>query len=271
MEYKPIECKEHGGTFMVEKKRGRPPTKCSPDNVCNMARRSKSAKAVAQRTAETLKGKLPTSGDRNIAKIAAIAKLAATASKQREEVREIQPLPATKSRPRASSAIVHVNPSIPVARELREDLEPLGWTAHASTDGRNAVNFTATRDSETITIRIENGKILTQNYTVWDADRPSSNGMPRVKLPFDPDELSDVDLLRELAGQKVTWWNRIGKSKESAVLPHTDGKKITVQHVVTVTDGEPDELPGSRIVTFVDAMGNTGFRSFAIGSLMKIG
>lgn len=234
--------------------------KSDPKGAARLTAEREAAQALGQLKRAT--DKLTASGSRRPAKIASAA-----------TTREIPAKPATKSRPAASSAIVTVNTSIPVARELREQLEPLGWTAHAKKgDQPNTVDFVANRESETITIQIENGKLTKQHYSIWDSERPSTNGMPKVKLPFDPDEMSDVELINQLAGQKVTWWNRLSKSKESGVLGHTDGRKIQIQHVITVTDGEADELPGSRIITFVDATPNeAAFKSFAVGALMKIG
>jgi len=239
-------------------------------------KRKANAQAATKRTAETLKGRLPGK--------------AAQATAERVQRQTGRPVKAVRgSTAVATNAVVTVNPSIPTARRLREQLEPLGWTAHArayfeeddtsiinTSIRRGMVEFNATRDSELITVLIDNGKVVDQRYSIWDADRPATNGMPRVRLPFDPEELSDIELIRELSGQKVTWWNRTGQTKEAAVIGATSedypNRKITIQHVITMTDGEPDELPGSRIVTFVDSTPNGAqFRSFAVGSLMKIG
>lgn len=226
----------------------------------NGKRKSKSnPQAVAERTAQTLKGKIP-------------VKSRVAPPKRQGVIREEDPLPATRSRPEASAVVVHRNPSVPIAASLRDKLEPLGWDCHASTDGGNNVNFSATRDSEVISIRIENGKVIDQRYSIWDADRPSTNGAPKSRLPFDPEELSDVDLIKELMGQKVHWWNPLSKKAEIAIIPHRKESKIKVEHVITWADGEPDELPGSRVVSFVDQTPNhTAFRAFRIGALLKIG
>lgn len=258
--------------------RGRPPRACSEDNLCDMAPRARRAKAVATRTAETLRGKLPEKARNTVQKRRSAtnggrvpAKVASAASK-RQETREVAPLKATKSRPEASPAVVHNNPSVPIARQLREQLEPLGWTCHATRDDLDAVNFIATRDSEVITVRIENGKVVEQGYSIWDAQRPSTNGQPKSRLTFDPEEMSDVELIRELMGQKVSWWNTISKKAEHAVIPHKENSKIKVEHVITWEDGEPDELPGSRVISFVDQTPNqTSFRAFRLGALLKIG
>ena len=175
---------------------------------------------------------------------------------------------------RGAPAVVRNNPSVPIARELREQLEPLGWTCHAKgyftdSDKIGVVDFSATRDTEMITVEIIGGKVIKQHYSIWNDDRPALNKKPQAKLTFDPEELSDAELVGKLAGKRVAWWNPLGGNREYGRLPESEGKKITVQHVITMDDGNPDELPGSRIVTFVDQDG-TGFRSFKVGALMAV-
>lgn len=94
--------------------------------------------------------------------------------------------------------------------------------------------------------------------------KPSDNGMPKHALPFDPDELSDSELIRAISGMEVTWWNRIAKSRESATV---SPDKVNITHAYNATG---DEVPGDRVITFVDYAGS-GFRSFRAGALLKIG
>jgi hypothetical protein len=200
---------------------------------------------------------------------------AAQATAERVQKQTGRPVKAVRgSSAVATEPVVHNNPSVPIARELREKLEPLGWTCHATKDAedRSAVNFSATRDSELIAIRIENGKVMDQRYSIWDAQRPSTNGAPKSRLAFDPEEMSDVELIKELIGQKVQWWNPLAKRNETAIMPYKPENKIKVEHVITWQDGEPDELPGSRVISFVDQTPqHPSFRAFRIGALLKIG
>lgn len=294
MEYRKVQCREHGGTFQIPVKRGRPPTKCNETNVCTMVagtskQRSKSPAAKARAAIAEYAAPKASGGRRP-------AKVAAADSKPRPTLRGVnrsalrttawchcdeqggerheKGIEGCKYATRGAKAVVRNNPSIPIARELKEQLEPLGWTCHAKgyftdSDGIGVVDFSATRDTETITVEIIGGKAIKQHYSIWNDERPALNKKPASKLPFDPEEMSDAELAGELAGKRVVWWNPLGNTREYGRLPESEGKKITIQHVITMDEGNPDELPGSRIVTFVDQDG-TGFRSFKVGALMAV-
>jgi hypothetical protein len=121
----------------------------------------------------------------------------------------------------------------------------------------------ATRGTETLILRWKDGKLDSQSYLVWDGDKaPAGNGKPRSRLPFDPNEMTDSELIKAISGQKITWWNRIAKSSESAIVP---GEKIQIEHTYSGTGDE-----SLRIVKFVD-LGQGGFRAFHVEAMMKIG
>jgi hypothetical protein len=130
--------------------------------------------------------------------------------------------------------------------------------------GPDMIEMTATRGEELLTIVWQAGSLFSQNYSLWSTMKPSDNGMPKHSLPFDPDELSDSELIRALSGMEVTWWNRIAKASESATV---SPDKVNITHAYNATG---DEVPGDRVVTFVDHSGS-GFRSFRAGALLKIG
>lgn len=266
MQYKQTQCKEHGGMFRVPVKRGRPPGQCNPQNPCTMARTKKTtakttsggtvrpsrAEAVAKRPTETRKGGVVGAQER--------------ATRPRKVTPRTEPAKkATKSTPEASDVVVTHNPSIVLAKHARDLLEPQGWELHgrAWTDEEDAwAEVTGNRGSESIAIRFVNGKFYSQDYSLWDAEKtPGQNGMPKANLPFDPYEMSDGELAKELAGRKVTWWNRIGKNQETAII----GNKFQIHHYYEGTD------ESSRQVTFVDQTnGQYKFRSFNVDALMRV-
>lgn len=259
MQYKQIQCNEHGGMFKVPVKRGRPPSKCNPQNPCSMVKAQKGPRtkteAVARRTAQTRQGKMPTP-----------VKRAASSRQTRKVTPRTEPAKkATKSTPAASDVVVTHNPSIVLAKHARDLLEPQGWELHgrAWTDEEDAwAEVTGSRGTESIAIRFLNGKFQSQDYSLWDPDKtPGQNGMPKINLPFDPNEMSDGELAKELAGRKVTWWNRIGKNQETAII----GNKFQIHHYYEGTD------ESSRQVTFVDQTnGQYKFRSFNVDALMRV-
>lgn len=311
MAVKTIQCREHGGTFEIESRRGRPPVRCTDDNPCDMVktRRKRTAENVAARTARTLKGELlpKASGGRRPAK-------ASQATARRQELKEAaakvptnrsrKPVEATSavvrhnpsiqfaqqakaqltprvepakkasnSVPEAGPVTVKHNPSITHARVAREQLEPLGWElkGRAWFDPRmdsgtepdeGWAEVVAARGTETLILRWCNGKLIDQVYNVWNEEKPSENGRPKSRLSFDPDEMSDVELVRAISGQKITWWNRIAKNTESAII----GEKVQIEHAFI--GGTGDET--ARIVKFLDATGRGGFRAFHVGAMMKL-
>lgn len=81
----------------------------------------------------------------------------------------------------------------------------------------------------------------------------------RQPLPFDPALALEDEILAALAGRRVTWFNRIAQTPDSAVFPVEYHKQFT--HIT--------EFEGERIVNFVDH-GGTGFRSFRLSGLLSI-
>lgn len=277
MEYKELQCQEHGGTFRVPRKAGRPPRNCNAEHPCDMnpaakartksvppqktatakqpafkapATKSRTAatKAVAKRTAETLKGKTPT---------------------KRRPDREEEAKPATKSRPEASNVVVRHNPSVPMAKRAKDQLEPQGWNlkgrAWVDEDDHAWAEVTGNRGEEIIAVRWMDGKFDSQDYSLWDADKTGGqqphSPMPKTRLPFDPNEMTDDELARELGGRTVTWWNRLAGATETAVI----GDKLKIEH--TYTGGNET----ARQIHFVDKTPNHyAFRAFNVDALMRV-
>lgn len=238
MEYKQITCREHGGQFMVPVKRGRPPVRCSEDNVC----------AVAKKTSVN-GGRRPT--HTNMAAVTA----ARVATKR-----------LTKAGPEEAPTVVRNNPSVPFAFAAKKALEPQGWKVSGTKDDAEMIaTVVATRGTETITLMWRDGKLIDQRYSLWDTDKPVKNGMPKRRLNFIPEVMSDQELIRELVGYRITWWNALGKTTETAVVPNS---RVKVEHVFSGVG--MDEVEDDRMITFVDAAG-TGFRSLRIGALLKVG
>lgn len=247
---KTIRCREHGGTFTIESRRGRPPVRCSPENPCTNAAAVTRQDVVSRKTASVPRQ---------------------VAVKIREEVKQaaetfVAAKPAVTV-PEQRKPAPRVNESVVAAQAAREMLEPLEWATAGKgwTDerGMSHATLTCTRGSELLVLTWEAGTLTHQNYTLWDVRKPSNNGMPAHSLNFDPDETSDRELARQLAGMRVTWWNRISRKEETAIV----GDRLEIKHVYS---GKGDETPGERIITFADHSG-TGFRSFRVDALISIG
>jgi hypothetical protein len=123
--------------------------------------------------------------------------------------------------------------------------------------------MTATRGSESLVITWNDGKLASQDYNLWH-NRRSLNGMPARKLKFNPDEMTDRELIRAISGMKVTWWNTLGKTEETYVV---SGDRLSIEHFYA-SNGEEDT--GRRIVKFLDQNGN-GYRHFHAEALLKVG
>lgn len=313
MTLKSILCRDHGGHFEIEAKRGRPPVRCSEDNPCDRAPKAASKRRVAEAiqkpgiqaaiqkltlsqwqaaaknagfgkaTIARLKtpgqfrqllgleaGELPA----GVTPKARAANEVASVTAERLEAAEAgSPTPtARKPRQRASKAAPapveeRVNPSIPKAHAARALLEPQGWkvTGRASFEGEEAhASILAMRGEEQLHMVWVDGGLVAQQYSMWNMETPAKNNTPDHKLPFDPDEMTDAELVRAISGMKVTWWNRIGQMTENAIVSKD---RVQVQHLY---DGKGDETPADRVITFTD-MGGDGFRSFRVGALLKIG
>lgn len=126
------------------------------------------------------------------------------------------------------------------------------------------VDLTAVRGDEMLIMVWVDGRLMQQDYQLWASDRPSANGKPANALTFDPDECTDRELVRALAGMKCTWWNVLGQKTEEAIIAP---KSIKIEHAY---NGLGDESPGDRIVKFIEH-GGAGYRAFRVAALLKVG
>jgi hypothetical protein len=263
MALKSIDCREHGGRFTIEARRGRPPVRCSPDNQCDVVinetrpRKGKQAtpaevKAAADRAMNQPRAAQTASRIKN-------RRAAERLQEAREEIATVMATPPPESAVQPRSLAKGV---LAKARAAKSHLEALGWKV-VGQGSADQISVTGSRGEETISIIWHANGTVSQNYSLWDMDQPRANEKPASKLGFDPDELPDRELVERISGMKVTWWNRLASGEESAVIPD----KVIIEHCY---NGIGNETPGDRIVKFVDVMGG-GFRAFRVGALMKIG
>lgn len=257
-------CRAHGGTFFVPIRRGRPPVKCTEDNPC----KQDNERAPKRTRREAVEAAMP------IGKTAKAPAPVTTEERKRnsEAIRSI-----AKHTGLRESQIVITNPgsnrSVLLAQAAKAELEALGWTAK----GRGWIEqpgdpelpttlemaeVTAVRGSESLVITWNDGTAYRQDYNLWHSRR-SLNGAPARKLKFNPDEMTDRELVRAIAGMKVTWWNVLGKSEESYAV----GDRISIEHFYA---DNGDEDTGRRIVKFIDRNGR-GYRHFHVEALLKVG
>lgn len=163
------------------------------------------------------------------------------------------------------------NPSLILAKEAKSLLEAVGWICkgRAGSQIDNPAcehdywaELTASREHETLFMRWLDGELTDQQYAM-DFLKPSDNGYPESKLHFNPDELTDSELVRMVKGMKVTWHNTIAGSLETAVV----GGTVTIEHIFR---DNGDEDNSKRIVKFIDH-GGGGFRAFHVSALVKVG
>lgn len=241
---KKIKCREHGGYFRVEVRRGRPPVRCTEENSCDAQtiaqpkRGNQAAVRTGRATVVAAQSKTPTS---------AATPASASASAKGDRANWVEGRAATTKK----------------INEIFKELIVLGWDARRSWIDNTSAELTATRGIEMLYVVVTNGKANTQ-YSLWDFEKPSTNGKPESKLPFDPDEIGDAELARYLVGNKVTWYNRLSGKTEDAFCG-TDN--IRVEHGY---NAKGDEMPGERVIKFVDA-DQLKFRAFRLDSLIKVG
>jgi len=264
---KTLQCREHGGTFEVIPKRGRPPVKCSPDNVCTrFSGNGKSVKAGKEIAASVAKRHPEVYGRKPRSKAPSNG-LTDTGERMRQEYMATlkesaseAPNKAPESSPNGRSS---GNASLPRAQSAKAQLEAQGWIATGKAKG-NGATLTCSRGEETLFLIFNDGELTSQTYQLWD------NGMPQSKLTFDTDEMTDSELIKALSGMKVTWWNKLASNTESGVIGTS---KIVIEHSYA---GNGDEAPADRIVKFVDYTrqgdGISGrMRAFRLGALIKVG
>jgi len=229
MTVKRVKCREHDGWFTIVVKAGRPPVKCLEDNRCDAFTPAKRHVVTRENTA--------------------------SAAEKRASVITAPVKPPA-------------NKSVPLAVACKAELDALGWTGKGrgwieESDDAMMAEVTAVRGSESLVITWNDGKVIRQDYNLWH-NRRSLNGMPPSKLKFNPDEMTDRELVRQISGMKVTWWNTLGKTEESYVV---SGDKLSIEHFYA-SNGEEDT--GRRIVKFLDQNGN-GYRHFHAEALIKVG
>lgn len=179
---------------------------------------------------------------------------------------------------RTGAVVSRTNVCIPLAHKAKAQLEELNWIVKGrawdnadTTDSRydtdadydTYAEITADRGDELLIMRWKNGALEHQHYTLWNTDRPSANDKPASRLNFDPDELSDGEIARRISGMKIVWWNKLGNSEETAIVPSS----FKIEHHF---NGLGDETPADRVVSFIDRAGS-GFRAFRLGALIKVG
>jgi hypothetical protein len=266
---KTLQCREHGGTFEVIPRRGRPPVKCSPDNVCTrfngngksarapkpitQAERTANSKAVRRRPSDMPAG-LSKGGE---------AKLRARFMEELASAEGAPEMPATRASESHANGRSVVSASLAKAKEAKGLLEAQGWICDGKGKG-NLATITASRGEETLLLSFRDGELVDQNYMLWNVDKPAANNMPANKLTFDTDEMTDSELIKALSGMKVIWWNKLAQNTETGVV---SPQKIVIEHSYA---GNGDETPADRIVKFVEH-GGAGFRAFRVGALLKVG
>lgn len=264
MTVKRVKCREHDGWFKVVVKPGRPPVRCTEENQCDKAEQiSKLAKATGLRESQIVIGRPDAKPTRK--QLAAERDALEAADKAQ---RAAAKAPVIESEPRSPR-----NRSVPLAQACKAELEALGWTAKGrgwfeepdggEFPGAEMAEVTAVRGSESLVITWNDGKVSRQDYNLWHSRR-SMNGAPASKLKFNPDEMTDRELIRAISGMKVTWWNTLGKTEESYTI---GGTTISIEHFYA---SNGDEDTHRRLVKFVDMNGN-GYRHFHVEALIKVG
>jgi hypothetical protein len=228
---KRFQCRTHeGGIFSMPARRGRPSVRCTEEHPCDKAE-------DYERATEPRKNR-----ERQLAK-----------SVTRPVERNAEPRTMT-------------NPSLPLAKEAKARLEAVGWVckgrAFADDDGSWCAELTASRDQETLIMQWVDGNVVRQDYAM-EFLKVEENKYPDRSLTFDPDEVTDSELIRMVRGMKVTWWNTIAGAKETAIV----GGTVTIEHIFR---DNGDEDNSKRIVKFLDH-GGGGFRAFHSSALLKVG
>lgn len=230
MPLKRFSCRTHGGIFSMPARRGRPPVRCTEEHQCD--------KAEAEVT--------------NIVReVPGVGKVAVVTSKAPERV---------------YAAATGDNPSLSLAMTAKASLLDLGWTvtgkAGGHPEGQQWATVRASRGAETLIINWSDGALVDQLYSV-DFGSPEGNGLPGRDLKFDPDELTDRELVQRIAGEKVTWWNTLASARETGII----GDRVSIEHIFD--QGEHADN-SKRLVKFIDRNGH-GFRAFHVSALMKVG
>lgn len=239
-----LKCRDHNGIFTIITKRGKQPVRCTPANLCDRA------------TTITINGQAKT-----------IVKSGAPPVETLKEMKErTSPIGIPVSH---ANTMLGGNPSLTLAKAAKERLEAVGWVCQGKAgfgsehDAALAwASLTCSRDGETLIMNWFDGELVAQDYSMFHVE-PRKNNIPENKLHFDPEEMTDSELVRLIKGMKVTWWNTIAGAEEKAVV----GGTVTVEHIFFANG---DEDNSKRIVKFLDH-GGGGFRAFHVGALLKVG
>lgn len=260
-----LQCRTHGGIFVMPSRKGRKPVRCNDDHKC--LRHPDSNGEIPGLPGVTVK-------DAAALKTSVVpSRAAATASKIKNNRARSKPTLKAKGGKRnlrttvqkPAEVTVTVNASLPPAQKAKEALTAKGWTVVGRAFEGTSAELTATRDDEHIYMVWVDGKLTTQDYQLWHNDQlPEKNNRPKTELDFDPEEISDKELMHLLAGQPITWWNRLGTNEEKAIV----GDKVRITH--TFIGDRAEENAGERVITFVDH-GGGGYRSFHVSALLKVG
>lgn len=297
----PVQCRAHKGIFRVVKKPGRRPVSCDPiKNPCSQAggQLSTTDKPELPKSRRDLRTRTLKPGAVTVRKVGAERKLAekagVVAAKRQPPAESIQ---QSESEYRARVNETYnakygqlgaspVNASLTPAMAAKGILAAQGWTVtgeawfeegfinrdmegNENGDIRELgdvgfASVTAIRGDETIAIMWRDGEKVSQEYTIWDEKAVEGASKPNLRLSFNPDELSDVDLVRLIAGQKITWENSISGSEETAVVsPDT----FRIDH--RFVGSKLDENPGSRVINFLDHS-RKSFRAIHVSALTNV-
>lgn len=244
-----IHCRTHGGYFSRPRQPGRTPVACKPEYPCDHASNQSEAPAEDMPRKVAVR---PVSRPEQVA----------SAVKNRNAEERSQ---ARKTRASAGGR----EATIAKATAAREQLEGVGWATSGKgwteDDGTFSLTMTATRAEEMLLMTFRDGICVSSDYQLWRSDKsPAANGRPDRRLPFDPDEASDRELVQALSGCKVAWWNRLADKEEHAVV---SSARIEITHHF---DAHGEETPGTRMVRF-NSHDGAGFHAFYVDQLIKIG
>lgn len=298
MPNKRYQCRSHdGGIFSMPPRRGRPPVRCTGEFPCDRAKTITVAgkavtvsKTIATQAGESGRFEAMTNAElkayarehfSTISKITSreqlIAAMTAQLAKRAQVTNVVREVPgigkvAVITRTPAESVLkprTGANDSLPLAMRAKAQLEPVGWVVkgRAWLEGASVVTHhaevVASRGAETLIMHWVDGVLAEQQYSMEHL-KQAENGMPASKLSFNPDEMTDGELVRMLRGMKVTWWNTLGSSTETAIIGPAN---IAIEHLF-VGGGDTDN--SKRIIKFLDHSGG-GFRAFHVGALLKVG
>lgn len=244
------QCRAHGGIFSYHPSRGQQPVSCKPEYPCDRANMETPHPAHAASDGAYLPSgkfeKPPTRFQGPCPECGGTGGHRGTCS---------------------HSGLKPTNPSLPLAKAAKERLTAVGWVVQGRgwiDDAGGHAQITASREHETLSMEWENGAVVSQIYAM-EFEKPSTNNYPENDLHFDPAELSDSELVRMIRGMKVTWWNTIGSSRETAIV---NPKNVTVEHIFRDENGDEDN--SKRIVKFID-YGGGGFKAFHVAALLRVG